>query len=107
MVGILLAEEPGKGPDYGKASPIGLLVVLLLLLGVFALMISMNRQLRKVPASFDETVPEASRTPETPEVGLTPETPQTAETPQAPEATDAVDPDSDAPPPDRTHDTGG
>jgi hypothetical protein len=50
----LLAEEPSMtGPDFGKASPIGLLVVVLLLLGVFALMWSMNRHLKKIPQSFD------------------------------------------------------
>lgn len=51
----LLAEEGPKntGPDFGKASPVGLLVVILLLIGVFALMWSMNRHLKRVPASFD------------------------------------------------------
>lgn len=53
MLGILLAEEPNRGPDYGKASPVGLLVVALLLVAVFFLVRSMNRQLKKVPASFD------------------------------------------------------
>jgi len=41
------------GPDFGKASPVGLLVVVLLLIGVFALMWSMNRHLKKIPQSFD------------------------------------------------------
>ena len=50
---LLLAEEPNRGPDYGKASPVGLLVVLLLLIGVFFLVRSMNRHLKKVPESFD------------------------------------------------------
>ena len=51
----LLADGPAKtGPDVGKASPVGLLVVVLLLIGVFALVWSMNRHLRKVPASFDD-----------------------------------------------------
>jgi hypothetical protein len=51
----LLAEEGPKntGPDFGKASPVGLLVVVLLLIGVFALVWSMNRHLKRVPASFD------------------------------------------------------
>lgn len=55
----LLAEEPSTtGPDFGKASPVGLLVVVLLLLAVFALVWSMNRHLKKIPQSFDtpETV---------------------------------------------------
>jgi len=50
----LLAEDPTKtGPDFGKASPVGLLIVVLLLFSVFALVWSMNRHLRKIPASFD------------------------------------------------------
>lgn len=57
MVGILLAEEPNRGPDYGKASPVGLLVLLLLLVGVFFLWRSMGRQIKKVPASFDPPGP--------------------------------------------------
>ncbi len=51
----LLAEGPANtGPDFGKASPVGLLVVVLLLIGVFALVWSMNRHLKRVPTSFGE-----------------------------------------------------
>lgn len=49
----LLAEPANTGPDFGKASPVGLLVVVLLLIGVFVLVWSMNRELKKVPQSFD------------------------------------------------------
>ena len=50
----LLADGSTKtGPDFGKASPVGLLVVVLLLIGVFALVWSMNRHLKKIPDSFD------------------------------------------------------
>lgn len=50
----LLADGPkNTGPDFGKASPVGLLVIVLLLVGVFALVWSMNRHLKRVPASFD------------------------------------------------------
>ena len=56
----LLADGSTKtGPDFGKASPVGLLVVVLLLIGVFALVWSMNRHLKKIPASFDN--PEGDR----------------------------------------------
>ena len=56
---VLLAEEPTTtGPDFGKASPVGLLIVVLLLIAVLLLGWSMNRQLKKVPKSFDE--PETS-----------------------------------------------
>jgi hypothetical protein len=46
------------GPDFGKASPFGLLVIVLLLISVLFLMRSMNRQLKKVPESFDRDKPE-------------------------------------------------
>jgi len=51
---VLLAEGPkNTGPDFGKASPVGLLIVVLLLIAVFALMWSMNRHLKKARAHFD------------------------------------------------------
>lgn len=46
------------GPDFGKASPIGLLVVVLLVIATLFLLRSMNRQLKKVPESFDRQHPE-------------------------------------------------
>jgi hypothetical protein len=46
------------GPDFGKASPLGLLVVVLLLIATLFLLRSMNKQLRKVPKSFDRDSPE-------------------------------------------------
>ncbi|BBY05319.1 hypothetical protein [Mycobacterium noviomagense] len=46
------------GPDFGKASPMGLLVIVLLLLATVFLIRSMNRQLKKVPESFDPEHPE-------------------------------------------------
>ncbi len=63
----LVAEEGPKntGPDFGKASPVGLLVVVLLLIGVFALVWSMNRHLKRVPASFD-AAPEGGAVEDTP-----------------------------------------
>ena len=56
---VLLAQEPrNTGPDFGKASPLGLLVVVLLLIGTFLLVWSMNRHLRRLPESFDREHPE-------------------------------------------------
>jgi len=57
VVGLLADEQPPNdtGPDFGKASPFGLLVVVLLLVGTFFLVWSMNRHLKKLPKSFDET----------------------------------------------------
>ncbi|CAM4472783.1 hypothetical protein MB901379_03841 [Mycobacterium basiliense] len=46
------------GPDFGKASPLGLLVVVLLVVATLFLVRSMNRQLKKVPESFDRQHPE-------------------------------------------------
>ena len=61
MVVALLAEEPPRdtGPDFGKASPFGLLIVVLLMIGTFLLVWSMNRHLKRLPESFDR---EQSRT---------------------------------------------
>ncbi|GAC70458.1 hypothetical protein [Gordonia soli] len=54
---ILAAEQP-KGPEFGKASPLGLLVIVLLLVGTALLIRSMNRQLKKLPTTFDSDHPE-------------------------------------------------
>ena len=54
MLIVLLADGPkNTGPDFGKASPVGLLVIVLLLIGVFILVWSMNRHLKKLPKTFD------------------------------------------------------
>jgi hypothetical protein len=57
------APPPGKGEEFGKASPIGLVVLVLLFLATILLVRSMNKQLRKVPASFDE--PDGTSVPAT------------------------------------------
>ena len=56
----LLADEAphNSGPDFGKAGPFGLLVVVLLLIAVLFLVRSMNRHLKKLPESFDPRHPE-------------------------------------------------
>ena len=54
IVGLLADEAPSDtGPDFGKASPFGLLIVVLLLIGTFLLVRSMNRHLKRLPESFD------------------------------------------------------
>ncbi|HYZ68802.1 MAG TPA: hypothetical protein VE666_13555 [Mycobacterium sp.] len=64
-VGVLADDAPrNTGPDFGKASPFGLVIVVLLLIGTFALVWSMNRHLRKLPKSFD--TPEADQPTEDP-----------------------------------------
>lgn len=52
LVGFAL-DGAKTGPDAGKASPVGLLIVVLLLICVFILVWSMNRHLKRIPASFD------------------------------------------------------
>ena len=60
LIAGLLAEDGPRdtGPDFGKASPLGLVVVVLLLVGTFALVWSMNRHLKRLPESFDPDHPE-------------------------------------------------
>ena len=65
-VGLVLAQNPapppGKGDEFGKASPVGLVVIVLLFLATILLVRSMTKHLRKVPASFDSP-PTRRRTP--------------------------------------------
>jgi hypothetical protein len=56
--GLQADDAPhNSGPDFGKASPFGLLVVVLLLVGVMFLLRSMNRHLKNLPESFDTQNP--------------------------------------------------
>jgi hypothetical protein len=49
------APEPGgRGEDFGKAAPVGLVVLLLFFLAVALLARSMNKHLRRIPKSFDD-----------------------------------------------------
>ena len=59
VVGLLADETPrDTGPDFGKASPFGLVVVVILLIGTFLLVWSMNKHLKRLPESFDRENPE-------------------------------------------------
>ena len=59
LVAVIADGAPHhNGPDFGKASPLGLLVVVLLLIATLLLLRSMNRQLKKVPKTFDPEHPE-------------------------------------------------
>jgi hypothetical protein len=59
-VALVLAQNPeppaDKGEEFGKASPIGLVVILVLLIATGFLIRSMTKHLRRVPASFDPPV---------------------------------------------------
>jgi hypothetical protein len=48
------APPPGQGPEFGKASPVALVVILLLALATVFLIRSMTKRIRRLPASFDE-----------------------------------------------------
>ena len=53
-VGLLADDAPRHtGPDFGKASPVGLLIIVVLMIGTFVLIWSMNRHLKKLPERFD------------------------------------------------------
>ncbi|WP_086819476.1 hypothetical protein [Allokutzneria sp. NRRL B-24872] len=48
-------DDPGgRGEDFGKAAPVGLLLLILFFVAVAFLARSMNKHLRKLPASFDK-----------------------------------------------------
>lgn len=47
------ADPGGQGEDFGKAAPVGLVVLLLFFLAVALLVRSMNKHLRRVPESFE------------------------------------------------------
>ncbi len=58
---LFLADSKGPanvGPDFGKAGPFGLAIVVLLMVGTFFLIRSMNRHLGKLPDTFDPEHPE-------------------------------------------------
>jgi hypothetical protein len=59
LLAVIADDAPhNTGPDFGKASPVGLVVIVLLLVATLLLLRSMNRQLKKVPESFDPKHPE-------------------------------------------------
>ena len=59
IAGLLADNTPhNTGPDFGKASPVGLLILVVLVIATFLLIRSMNRHLKKVPKSFDDQQPE-------------------------------------------------
>jgi hypothetical protein len=47
------APPPGKGEEFGKASPVALVVILSLALVTILLIRGMNKRIRRLPASFE------------------------------------------------------
>ena len=46
------APPPGKGPEFGEASPVALVVIVLLAIVTIFLIRSMSKRLRRLPSSF-------------------------------------------------------
>ncbi|MEV6100745.1 hypothetical protein [Nocardia sp. NPDC051981] len=59
----LLAQGTNSptGPEFGKASPLGLVIVLVLLAGTILLIRNMNRHIKNLPAEFSPEHPEADQ----------------------------------------------
>jgi hypothetical protein len=49
------APPPGRGEEFGKASPIALVVVVVLALATIVLIRSMTKRIRRLPASFERS----------------------------------------------------
>ena len=59
---LLAVQQPQQPEDVGKAGPLGLLLIVVLLIAVLVLGRSMGRHLKRVPRSFDP----ADQVPDTP-----------------------------------------
>lgn len=58
---VTLLTQPATnptGPEFGKASPLGLVIVLVLLVGTVLLVRSMNKHIKRLPAEFSPEHPE-------------------------------------------------
>ncbi len=62
---VFLAQQqpPPNAPEFGGSSPIGLVVILSLFIVTFLLVRSMNKHLKKVPASFEQSDDQAGDQP--------------------------------------------
>jgi hypothetical protein len=58
------APPPGTGEEFGKASPIGLVVIILLGIATVFLVRSMSKRIRRLPASFDRPEDEPAEGPD-------------------------------------------
>src|SRR4051795_773517 len=75
----LAATKDQLPEDIGKAGPLGLLLIVLLLIAVVLLVRSMSRHLKRVPASFDPPAEPDVEVPDSPE-GIDDPGPQPGET---------------------------
>lgn len=51
------APPPGQGEEFGKASPVALVVILLLAVATALLVRNMTKRIKRLPASFDTPDP--------------------------------------------------
>ncbi|WP_019929388.1 hypothetical protein [Nocardia sp. BMG111209] len=58
MFTLLAQSTNPTGPEFGKASPLGLVIVLILLAGTALLIRSMNKHIKGLPAEFSPEHPE-------------------------------------------------
>lgn len=56
MIASILAQQP-TGPEFGKSSPIGLVILVALLVGTALLIWSMNKKIKRLPATFEKEDP--------------------------------------------------
>lgn len=56
----VLAQDPA-GPEFGKASPVGLALIVILLVATALLIRNMNKRLGKLPETFEPEHPEADQ----------------------------------------------
>jgi hypothetical protein len=47
-------DKGGQGEDFGKSSPVGLVLLIVFFIAIFFLVKSMNKHIKGLPASFDE-----------------------------------------------------
>jgi hypothetical protein len=52
---------PGKGEEFGKASPVALVVILLLAVATVFLIRGMTKRIRRLPESFDPPAAEPAK----------------------------------------------
>ncbi|WP_032380518.1 hypothetical protein [Rhodococcoides fascians] len=56
MIVSILVQQP-TGPEFGKSSPIGLVILVALLVGTALLIWSMNKKIKRLPATFEKEDP--------------------------------------------------
>jgi hypothetical protein len=54
------APPPGQGEEFGKASPIALVVIILLAIATVVLIRGMTKRIRRLPSTFDKPAEKGS-----------------------------------------------